>query len=399
MDFKKVKIIYFKEMLDTLRDRRTLISMILIPIILFPVLMFGMSGVMVMMIKKTEAEITKIVVIGKEFAPHFVSLIDTAKAFEIVEEDDFESALKEKRISAALEFPTDFEKKIMEEDSSEAIIYYDAAELKSDMTSDKLRDRLKDYQDSVVAARLKQRQIDKSLLYPIKISKKNLAPKEKMGGFMLAMFLPYMIIILAMTGAMYPAIDLTAGEKERGTLETILVTPVSRLDIATGKFLTVLTASLITILLATTSMSLTASFGFVKMGQFAPEQQFQFSISPLSIFLLLALMFPIACLFSSALLSVALFAKSYKEAQSYITPLMFLVILPAMISFLPGFELNWRLVFIPIVNISLAAKEVLMGTYKWEFIALIFISTLIYAGFSIFVTKRLFEKEEVLFRT
>lgn len=382
-----------------MRDRRTLISMILIPIILFPVLMIGMSGVMVMMIKKTEAQITKIVIIGKEFAPVFVSSIDTAKAFEIVEEKDFESALKEKRISAALEFPADFEKKIMEEDSTEAIIYYDAAELKSDMTSDKLRDRLKDYQDSVVAARLKQRQIDKSLLYPIKISKKNLAPKEKMGGFMLAMFLPYMIIILAMTGAMYPAIDLTAGEKERGTLETILVTPVSRLDIATGKFLTVLTASLITILLATTSMSLTASFGFVKMGQFASEQQIQFSIRPLSIFMLLVLMFPIACLFSSALLSIALMAKSYKEAQSYITPLMFVVIFPAMISFLPGFELDWHLVFIPIVNISLAAKEILMGTYKWGFILLIFISTFIYAGFSIFVTKRLFEKEEVLFRT
>lgn len=399
MNLRKVKIIYHKEMLDTLRDRRTLYSMILIPIILFPILMFGMSAVMVMMVKKTEAEITKIVIIGKKFAPDFVSLIDTAKAFEIVEESDFESALKEKKISAALEFPSDFEKKIMEEDSTEAIIYYDAAELKSDMTSDKLRDRLKDYQDSVVAARLKQRQIDKSLLYPIKISKKNLAPKEKMGGFMLAMFLPYMIIILAMTGAMYPAIDLTAGEKERGTLETILVTPVSRLDIATGKFLTVLTASLITILLATTSMSLTAGFGFAKMGQFASEQQIQFSINPLSIILLLVLMFPIACLFSSALLSIALFAKSYKEAQSYITPLMFVVIFPAMISFLPGFELNWHLAFIPIVNISLAAKEILMGTYKWGFIVLIFISTFIYAGFSIFVTKRLFEKEEVLFRT
>jgi len=385
--------------LDTLRDRRTLYSMILIPIILFPILMFGMSAVMVMMIKKTEAEITKIVIIGKEFAPDFVSLIDTAKAFEIVEEKDFESALKEKKISAALEFPADFEKKIRKEDSTEAIIYYDAAELKSDMTSDKLRDRLKDYQDSVVQARLKQRQIDKSLLYPIKISKKNLAPQEKMGGFMLAMFLPYMIIILAMTGAMYPAIDLTAGEKERGTLETILVTPVSRLDIATGKFLTVLTASLITIILATTSMSLTASFGFAKIGQFASEQQTQFSISPLSIILLLVLMFPIACLFSSALLSIALMAKSYKEAQSYITPLMFVVIFPAMISFLPGFELDWRLVFIPIVNVSLAAKEILMGTYKWGFIVLIFISTFIYAGFSIFVTKRLFEKEEVLFRT
>ena len=382
-----------------MRDRRTLISMILIPIILFPVIIIGMSAVMVMMVKKTEAEVTKIVMIGKEFAPAFVSLIDDDKAFEIVEEDDFKSALKEKKISAALEFPADFEKKIKEEDSTEATIYYDAAELKSEITSEKLKDRLKDYQDSVVAARLRERQIDKSLLYPIKISKENLAPKEKMGGFMLAMFLPYVIVILAMTGAMYPAIDLTAGEKERGTLETILVTPVSRMDIAAGKFLTVLTASVITILLSTTSMSLSASFGFVKMGQFASEQQIQFSISPLSILLLLALMFPIACLFSSALLSVALFAKSYKEAQSYVTPLMFLVILPAMISFLPGFELDWRLVFIPIVNISLAAKEVLMGTYKWGFILLIFISTFIYAGFSIFVTKRLFEKEEVLFRT
>jgi sodium transport system permease protein len=382
-----------------LRDRRTLISMILIPIILFPVLMFGISAVMVMMIKKTAAEVTKITIIGKEFAPALVSLIDDGKTFEIIEEDDFKSALKEKKISAALEFPVEFEKKIREEDSTEAIIYYDAAELKSEITSDKLKDILKDYQDSVVAERLKERQIDKSLLHPIKISKENLAPKEKMGGFMLAMFLPYVIVILAMTGAMYPAIDLTAGEKERGTLETILVTPVSRLDIAAGKFLTVLTASVITILLATTSMSLTASFGFAKIGQFAGEQQVQFSISPLSILLLLVLMFPIACLFSSALLSVALFAKSYKEAQSYVTPLMFLVIFPAMICFLPGFELDWRLVFIPIVNTSLAAKEVLMGTYKWGYIILIFISTLIYAGFSIFVTKRLFEKEEVLFRT
>jgi sodium transport system permease protein len=307
--------------------------------------------------------------------------------------------LKEKKISAALKFPPGFERKIREDDSTEAVIYYDAAELKSEITSDKLTDRLKDYQDTVVTARLRERQIDKSLLHPIRISRENLAPKEKMGGFMLAMFLPYIIVILAMTGAMYPAIDLTAGEKERGTLETILVTPVSRLDIAGGKFLAVLTASVITVVLATTSMSLTAGIGFAKIGPFASEQQLLFSIRPLSIFMLLVLMFPIACLFSSVLLSVALFAKTYKEAQSYITPLMFLVILPAMISFLPGFELDWRLVFIPIVNVSLAAKQILLGSFKWGFILVIFISTFIYAGFSVFVTKRLFEKEEVLFRT
>jgi sodium transport system permease protein len=398
MNFRKVKIIYFKEMLETLRDRRTLISTILIPIILFPVLMFGMSAVVVLMMKKTEAEATKIAVIGEEFAHSFVSVLLKGDDFQKVDVEDFKSALKEKEIHAALEFPSDFEEELTLGENSEATIFYDGAELRSSIAKEKLSGELKEYQDSLVTERLRERNIERSILHPIKINSENLAPKEKMGGFMLGMFLPYMIVILAMVGAMYPAIDLTAGEKERGTLETILVTPVSRLDIATGKFLTVMTASVITIILATASMSLTASLGFARMGEFASEQ-ISFAIKPLSIILLLLLMLPLAALFSSALLSVSLFAKSYKEAQSYVSPLMFVVILPAMVSFIPGIELNWGLAFVPIVNISLAAREVLLGTFRWEFIGLIFVSTFIYASFSIFVTKRLFEKENVLFRT
>jgi len=398
MNIRKVRIIYFKEMLETLRDRRTLISTILIPIILFPVLMFGMSAVVMTMMKKTEAETTQIAVIGEEFASSFVSFLLEGDDFQKVNVEDFKSALKEKEIHAALEFPSDFEKELAQGENSEATIYYDGAEIRSSIAKEKLSGELKDYQDSVVTERLRERNIEKSILHPIKINKENLAPKEKMGGFMLGMFLPYMIVILAMVGAMYPAIDLTAGEKERGTLETILVTPVSRLDIATGKFLTVLTASVITIILATVSMSLSAGLGLGQMREFGPEPV-SFVIKPLSILLLFLLMLPLAALFSSALLSVSLFAKSYKEAQSYVSPLMFVVILPAMINFIPGIELNWGLAFVPIVNISLAAREVLLGTFHWEFIGLIFVSTFLYASFSIFVTKRLFEKEEVLFKT
>ncbi len=398
MNIRKVKIIYFKEILETLRDRRTLISTILIPIILFPVLMFGMGAVVVMMMKKTEAEATRIVLIGEEHASSFVSFLLEGDDFQKVEVKDFEFALKEKEIHAAIEFPSGFEEKLTRGENSEATIYYDGAEIRSSIAKEKLSGELKDYQDSLVAERLRDRNIEKSILHPIEVKTENLAPKEKMEGFMLSMFLPYVIVILAMVGAMYPAIDLTAGEKERGTLETILVTPVSRLDIATGKFLTVLTASLITIVLSTASMSLTASFGFARMGDLGSEQ-ISFAIKPLSIILLLLLMLPLAALFSSALLSVALFAKSYKEAQSYVSPLMFVVILPAMVSFIPGIELNWALSFVPIVNISLATREVLLGTFHWEQIALIFVSTIIYASFSIFVTKRLFEKEGVLFRT
>ncbi|MGB8658437.1 MAG: ABC transporter permease subunit/CPBP intramembrane protease [Candidatus Zixiibacteriota bacterium] len=398
MNFRKIRIVYFKEMTETLRDRRTLISTVLIPIFLFPILMFGIGAVMKMEREKTEAEVAKIAIIGESFAPSFVSDLRQGSVFQTVNVTDYKSALNKKEISAALEFPPDFDQKLQSGENSEATIYYDAAESRSGMTKDKIRDRLKQYQDSLVTDRLKQRNMDSSMLHPIKINERNLAPKEKMSGFMLGMFLPYMIVILSMIGAMYPAIDLTAGEKERGTLETILVTPVSRLDIATGKFLTVLTASVITVILATASMGVSASLGFAQMSRFSSEH-IPFAIKPFSILIVFLLMFPLAAIFSSALLSVCLFAKSYKEAQSYVSPLMFLVILPAMVSFVPEIELNWGWAFVPIVNVSLAAREVLVGTFRWGFISLIFLSTFIYASFSIYVTKRLFEKEEVLFRT
>jgi sodium transport system permease protein len=398
MHIRKIRIIYLKEMRETLRDRRTIISSILIPILLFPVLMYGIGTVMKIEREKTKAEVPKITIIGESFAPSFVSALRRGDSFEIVPARDFRTAVAHKEINAALEFPVDFEKKLRLDSTTEAIIYFDAAESRSSLARDKLKSRLAEYQDSLVTKRLLHRNIDRSVLHPIIINENNLASKQKMSGFMLGMFLPYMIVILAMIGAMYPAIDLTAGEKERGTLETILVTPVSRLDIATGKFLAVLTASCITVILAITSMSLSTLWGFTQLGGTA-SPQVPMAIRPFSILLVFLLMVPLAAIFSSALLSVCLLAKSYKEAQSYVSPLMFLVILPAMVSFIPEIELSWGWAFVPIVNVSLAAREVLVGTFRWGFISLIFLSTFIYASFSIFVTKKLFEKEEVLFRS
>ncbi|MGB2697499.1 MAG: ABC transporter permease subunit/CPBP intramembrane protease [Candidatus Zixiibacteriota bacterium] len=398
MNLRKVKTIYLKEMLDTLRDRRTLVSMILVPILLFPIIMFGMSGLIASLIKKAEERPAQITILGEENAPHLTSQVFQNGKFTVVEEKDYENAIREKRIEAALVFSEDFEQRINSEDSAQAFIYYDKAEIKSEIAAEKLADLLWEYSDSVITSRLQKREIDRSLLHPVNIQRENVASKEKMGGFMLSMFLPYMIIILSLTGAMYPAIDLTAGEKERGTMETILVSPVSRGELATGKFFCVMTASVVTAVLATISMSISAGAGFAQMSSFTGEGA-QFSIKITSILVILVLFLPISALFSSLLLSLSLFAKSYKEAQSYITPLMIVVIMPAMISFMPGVELNWGLAFVPIINVSLALKEVLLGTYNWEFIGLIFVSTILYASFSIFVTRKLFEKEHVLFRT
>lgn len=201
---------------------------------------------------------------------------------------------------------------------------------------------------------------------------------------------------------MYPAMDLTAGEKERGTIETILCSPVSRTHLVLGKFLMVLTASIATSVLAITSMA--ASFGIGKkllLGAMpgAADAALQITITGKAMAAIFFVVLPLAVFFSAALLALSLFAKSFKEAQSYISPLMIVVVLPAVAALLPGVELNATLAFIPVLNTSLVSKEIITGTYHWGLIAIIFLSSSIYAGAAIAIAVKLFQREDVLFRT
>ena len=122
----------------------------------------------------------------------------------------------------------------------------------------------------------------------------------------------------------------------------------------------------------------------------------QFSFGAMAAVFLMVV--PLAVLFSAALLAIALFAKSYKEAQSYLSPLTILVVLPAVISVLPGVELNAALSLVPVLNISLVSKEIVAGTYHWNYIVLIFTSSCAYAAAALSVAIRLFQREDVLFR-
>src|SRR5262249_52486713 len=162
---------------------------------------------------------------------------------------------------------------------------------------------------------------------------------EKVSGATFGGFIGYMVILLCMTGAIYPAIDLTAGEKERGTMETILSSPVSRLDLVLGKFFLVLSAALATAALSVLSMG--ASFTAIR--HLNPESQsgrgeaaaLLLQLGPKPVLFIFAMALPLAVLFASALMTIALFAKTYKEEQSYLTPMTFLVVIPAVASLLP----------------------------------------------------------------
>ena len=183
-------------------------------------------------------------------------------------------------------------------------------------------------------------------------------------------------------------------------METLLCSPVARTHLVYGKCLMVLTASLVTTLLSLFSMGV--SFALVKrlaLGGAGGGPPLPLTMDLWSLAGVFAMMLPMALFFSATMLTIALFSRSTKEAHSYLQPLLIVVIMPAVVSMLPGVELNSRLALIPVVNVSLVSKEILSGTHHWGYIALIFGSTCVYAIVALAAAVAMFKRESVLFRT
>jgi len=254
------------------------------------------------------------------------------------------------------------------------------------------------YRDSLARGRLTVQKLPASFLKPFVIKQQNVVSAEKVAAETVGGIITYLVIIMCLTGAMYPAMDLTAGEKERATMETILSSPISRTHLVLGKFLLVLTASLVTAALSVTSMGV-SSWVIQHFQDQSSGSAMNIKIGLGAVLAVFLVALPLAVMFSAALLTIALFAKSYKEAQSYISPLMIVVIVPAIAAMLPGVELTPRLSLVPILNVSLLCKDLIAGNYHWNSIALIFLSTCLYGGAAILIAVKMFHRESVLFRS
>jgi sodium transport system permease protein len=401
MSLSNILTVYRKELTDSLRDRRTLISMVVVPILIFPVMSIGIVTFAVKMADRAKREIPKVMILSGQGSPRVVADLKSHTEIEVVPTtDDYKQQISDKKIRAAVDIPSDFDAAIDKGEPTTVNIYDYSGDLKSGIAADKIEKFLKNLQRDTVQKRLEARQLPSSLVSPFEIKTENVASPEKVIGAAIGGFLPYFIIVLCLMGATYPAIDLTAGEKERGTIETILCSPVPRTDIVLGKFLMVLTAALCTAVLAIISMG--TSFQVAKQvlaNTDGGNDLLNFSIGMKTIGAVFLMVIPLAVLFASGLIAIALTAKSYKEAQSYIAPLTILVVLPAVAGLMPGVEFNARMALIPILNTSLVCKEIVAGTYHWGSIAIIFGSTCVYASAALYVAVSLFNREDVLFRT
>jgi len=404
MNGKNILIVYLKELRDSLRDRRTLISMIVIPTLVMPVLVLGIGLVSYRVVAKAREAVPSVMVIGGDDSPHVHAALAGLKTIQTTPATgDWRQRISDRQVRAAVEFSPGFDRALERGEPAAVTIYHYTGEMRSSFAVDTVRRFFAEYRDRNVAGRLAAHGLPATLIKPFQIESKNVAPPEKVGGNVVGGLIPYFFLLLSFTGAMYPAMDLTAGEKERGTLETILCSPVARADLVLGKFLMVLTASLATVIFSLGSMGLTFLVGGWLMGGSAEATGTAAltrlpSLDLLGTLAVVAMVIPMAVLFSAVLLAVSLFAKSFKEAQTYVSPLIIVILLPAIIGLLPGVELNAQLALVPILNVSLVSKELVSGVWHWGYLALIFGSTSIYAALALGLTVKMFNREKVLFR-
>jgi sodium transport system permease protein len=409
MNWKNISTIYLKELRVSLRDRRTLMSMIIIPTLVMPLLTFGVGKVARTVINRARGETPSIAILGGADSPGVVQQLRDSRKFRVVADArDYQQRITEKQLRAAVEIPPGFEAGLRAGAAPAVTIYHYEGELKSQFGVNELERFLRELRDRTVAERLAERSLPATLAKPFEFKRANVAPPEKVGGNLIGGLVPYLIIILCFSGAMYPAMDLTAGEKERGTMETLLCSPVARVDIVLGKFLMVLTGSLSAMGFMLLSMGTTAfvAGAFMGGGRSSALAAAQTPapggvipmIDPVGLIGVVAMVVPVAVLFAAVAFTIALFAKSYKEAQSYLAPLMIVVILPAVIGMLPGIDLNARLALVPLLNLSLVCKEMLSGVWHWNYIGIIFGSSCVYAAVALALAVRMFKREDVIFR-
>ncbi len=407
MSGSKVTAIFRKELKDMLRDRRTMISMVVIPALAIPLLIFVITSFSMSKVKEARSAEKTIVLTGLEAGSELYQAIE-ATGVNIADKDTLllspRALVLDKQLDLAIEVPDGFEAGVAaffsgeREEPPEIKLLYNESRLVSEMALREIRSVLETDRTQRTGAFLLERDLRADILEPFHLNQENVMPPEQQAGNELGRIVAYIVMILMLTGSAYPALDLTVGEKERQTLETLLVTPAGRTDIVIGKFLTVLVISLLATLITIVSLTVTMTQAgglFEEVGSL-----FSFQISPVVIAAVLAFLLPMGMFFSALLMTVGIYARTMKEGQSYAQPLFMVMILPAALSMMPGMELSLKTACIPIVNASLVIRELFMQ--NWTVLptaGLVFGINLVLAAVLLTAAYRMFHQEAVLFRS
>jgi len=395
--FKIITIIK-KELRDLVRDRRTMFFMIVFPAVILPLIIGGSTKLTTFVLKKEMDKTLTVSIVGGEYDVELIKFLEVQEKLILVmdlQESVLENYIIEESIDAAIVIPYGVQQNLHANQPVELKLYYRSGKGEN-LKERRLNKILERYFSPIKESRYLSLNLNKDVFEPYFITKIDVASEQEKFGKTIGTFLPYMFLLFCFSGAMYPALDLGAGEKERGTLETILTSPASQIEILTGKFVVVSFFGIMSVI-----FGLIGILAAVKLNPDIPEEIVSVAMTILgakSVVLILSLLIPIALFFASFLLAISFYAKTFKEAQSIMGPLNMLIIFPIMIGLMPGITLNTSTAWIPILNVSLAMNDIIAGTLSWTLYAEVMLSLLFFTGCSMWLSVKFVSREEVIFR-
>ena len=388
--------IFQKEFKVFLRDRRTLFMIFVVPIVFYP-LMFNVIGHFSSKnrneLKTTTFKVYLAPSVPSEFQQYFPedAHIRVLKSIS----DNPETLLQDNKIQAIVTMADDME------------IRYLSSERTSRAAAARLKTTAENYRDALVAAKLKEVGLPETAIHPFKIERKDVASKAKVSGMFLGRILPYMIIIMLFSGAMGFGLEASTGEKEKGTIATLLVSQASRSQIVLGKLLYVVAVEflygILNVIGFVVAIGLQASTiqpdMTKKAGEAAAGSGFAFSIMPQSFLLLLVLILPIALIAASLIIAIGSYAKSMKEGQTLFTPFLMIFILVGIISMTAPLKIPEYYFWIPVVNTSFSMQELLTFKFQFGHFLTTILTTTGTAAVIIAITIWMFNRESIHFRS
>jgi sodium transport system permease protein len=447
MKWPNVKLIFARELRDQLRDRRTLFTVAVMPIVLYPLL--GMA--MLQMAQFMREYPTKVWIIGHEHLPDAPALVagkqissdfvsdEETKLIDLSlsrpRDDEFNELVKQFReqsdlpnasglvdqliqtemkargVDAAVIIPSSiskYENQLVNQEadsekfsaeSPKIYVFQNSASDQSRIGASRIKVVISRWQDAFIKKRLSDNGIAPAMVNGVQVIDADVADKIGKRTAMWSKLFPFIIMIWSLTGAFYPAIDLCAGEKERGTFETLLSSPAARSEIAIGKLLTVMSFSMVTALLNLISMGFTGLFVANHMGGMPGGMGM--GVPPLeSIGWLLIALVPISALFSAIALAAAAFARSSKEGQYYLVPLMMICMPLMMIPMMPATKLDFGSSLVPVSGLMLLLRNLIEGQYSvcLKYGGPVCVVTFACCWFAVRWVVHQFNSESVLFR-
>lgn len=398
-----------KEILDVFRDKKTVVMMLVVPLILYPLIFIGAMQVVAFISSNMDEQNYRIAVEADDEGTFVHKLMEKSEEHADAEEGgaaytltvydvysmdsvhDYMAELGEETVDAYVVGK-------MQDGKMQYDVYYLSSVTNSAYAMNIVTDVFDEFREELTEEKIREAGLDvHEILEPVAYQTNDTSSNEQSLGSIMGSILPFMLIVSLLMGTMYPAIDTTAGERERGTLETILTLPVTNRQLIVSKFLTVASIGILSALLNIVSMGGIAFYVYQLMDLSSDTQAFDMGRFIPAILVGILAIFAFSLFISAVTMCVTSFAKSYKEANNYITPLMLVVMIVGYIGFIPNLELSQTMAMIPVANICLLIKNILVFKIDYTAIAVVLISNVAYAVIAILVLSRIYDSEAILF--